>query len=264
MSNEVLSNLEDSGLTLLQAKVYVALLSLGTSKAVQLCSASKVARPEVYRILRELGDKGLVNRNLTSPTTYTAVPPERALSLLVEEVKGSLAELELRKGSLVRALSSIARQPIESPDHRLSLVDGSENVDRLESQFLKEAKEEFVAIISRHGLAALDQPTTRAIISAKKRKLRIRILAEIGPSNLKKANHLSRFVEMRQNQGLLFYLNIYDRRRVLFGPAFLPTDYQPHSDRRELDVWTSNPRFVAGMYAMFEKLWQISRRFVPS
>jgi sugar-specific transcriptional regulator TrmB len=184
--------------------------------------------------------------------------------LLVEGVRGKLADLERKEGTLVRALLSIGHHPSESPDYRLSLVDGSGNVDRLESQFLKEAEQEFVAIISKQGLAALDQPTRRAIISAKKRKLRIRILTEIDLSNLKKANDLSRFVEMRQTQGLLFYLNIYDRRRVLFGPAFLLSDYQPHLDRRELDIWTDNPRFVAGMYGMFEKLWQASRKFIPS
>ena len=263
MSEKMLSNLQDAGLTLLQARVYVVLLSLGTSRAVQLCSASKIARPEVYRILRELADKGLVNCNLTSPVTYTAVPPGKAVTLLLDEVREKLAKLEGKEGTLVTALSSIVPHPNESQDYRLTLVNRSENVDRLESQFLKEANEEFAAIISKPGLAALDKPTTQAIISAKKRKLRIRILTEVDRSNIKKAKYLSRFVEMRRSEGLLFYLNIYDRRRVLFGPSFVPSDYEPYSDRRELDIWTGNPRFVAGMHALFEKLWSISKKFVP-
>jgi len=87
------------------------------------------------------------------------------------------------------------------------------------------------------------------------------MLTEIMPSNLKKANYLSKFIEIRRSQGLLFYFIICDKERVLFGPAFLPSDYRARSDRKELDIWTYNPRFVEGRYAMFESLWQASKKF---
>jgi len=85
---------KDAGLSTLQAKVYIALLRLGTTQVGELCSVSEVARPEVYRILHELIDKDLVNRNLTSPTTYTAVEPERVKSLLIGKVKQTLESVE--------------------------------------------------------------------------------------------------------------------------------------------------------------------------
>ena len=94
MPDEVLMGLKDAGLSTLQARVYVALLRLGTTHVGELCSVSEVARPEVYRILHELIEKDLVNRNLTSPTTYTAVEPERVISLLIGKVKQTLESVE--------------------------------------------------------------------------------------------------------------------------------------------------------------------------
>ena len=85
---------KDAGLSTLQAKVYIALLRLGTTQVGELCSVSEVARHEVYRILHELIDEDLVNRNLTSPTTYTAVEPERVKSLLIGKVKQTLESVE--------------------------------------------------------------------------------------------------------------------------------------------------------------------------
>jgi len=260
LSERILSELKDWGLTALQAKVYLALLQLGTSQVGQLCAASEVARPEVYRILHELIEKGLVDQNLASPAIYTPVEPERAASLLIGRVRQTLNVLEAKRQNLVKDLIALTHQPDQS-FHQFSLVRGGENVARLEAHFLNEANEEFVAIMSRHGLTFLNQQITRAIISAKKRKLRIRILTEIIPSNVKKANYFAKLVDVRQRPRLLLYMKIYDKRRVLFGPASLPSDYQAHTDRKELGIWTFNPRFVEGMYAIFESLWQASKKF---
>jgi len=260
LSDDVLMGLKDAGLSTLQAKVYVALLRLGTTQVGELCSVSEVARPEVYRILHELIEKDLVIRNLASPTTYNAVEPERVVSVLIGKVKQTLENMEGERQHLVSALQSLSHQPDHS-FHQLSLVGGSEDVNRMEAQFLDETNKEYAAIASKYGLEFLDKPRMQAIISAKKRKVRLRILTEVIPSNVKTANYLSKFVEVRQSQGLMFYMNIYDGARVLFGPAFVPSDYQARSGRKELDIWTRNPRFVEGMRAMFESLWRVSRKF---
>ena len=77
-------------------------------------------------------------------------------------------------------------------------------MNRLEAQFLDETKKEYAAITSKYGLEFLDKPRMRAIISAERRKVRLRILAEVIPSNAKTAHYLSKFVEIRQSKGLRF------------------------------------------------------------
>ena len=54
--------LVDLGLTLLQAKVFLALLVRGTSKVTEISQVSKVSRPDVYRSLSKLQEFGLVEK----------------------------------------------------------------------------------------------------------------------------------------------------------------------------------------------------------
>lgn len=75
------------GFNRLQAEVYVALLSLGQATGKALSQHSKVARQEVYRILKELQEKGLVEKIIVMPTKFKALPIEDCLRTLIERKK---------------------------------------------------------------------------------------------------------------------------------------------------------------------------------
>ena len=64
----------DLGLTLLQAKVYLALVQSGTLKVGTIAQVSKVARPDVYRTLQKLQDLGLIEKIITKPILFRATP----------------------------------------------------------------------------------------------------------------------------------------------------------------------------------------------
>ena len=80
MSENEFGNLVEFGLSVLQARAYVALLRLGSSRASQISSMLGIVRPEAYRILQELCIKGLVERSLGTPLKFAAVPPDRAVA----------------------------------------------------------------------------------------------------------------------------------------------------------------------------------------
>jgi len=73
--------LTDLGLTGRQARVYLALLKTGGGKAKAVADVSLVNRQEIYRIIDDLQQLGLVQRKVTTPTTFTATP-------LADVVKG--------------------------------------------------------------------------------------------------------------------------------------------------------------------------------
>ena len=60
------------GLTLNQAKVYLAVIKLEKTTVGQVASFSKVRREDVYRILPSLEKMGLVERLLGKPTEIRA------------------------------------------------------------------------------------------------------------------------------------------------------------------------------------------------
>ena len=78
--------LSDLGLSRIQAKIYLALLKLGIdSKAVSIFKYSGVARQDVYRVLCELQQIGIVEKIISKPVRFRAIEPKKAVALLLKK-----------------------------------------------------------------------------------------------------------------------------------------------------------------------------------
>src|SRR4030066_119783 len=93
-----MSNDEDTvlllglGLSINQARVYLAILKLEKGKVGQVAKFSKVRREEVYRILPTLEKMGLIEKLLGKPTELRATPISDALTYLMAEEKKKFDE----------------------------------------------------------------------------------------------------------------------------------------------------------------------------
>lgn len=92
--DEVVETLINLGLTVLQAKVYVALVKLGTSTSRSTAKEAKVASQDVYRILSELQETGLVEKIIAKPNMYHAMPLTKGLSMLLQRRKAKTRQLQ--------------------------------------------------------------------------------------------------------------------------------------------------------------------------
>ena len=93
------------GLTLNQAKVYLAILKLEKTTVGQVANFSKVRREDVYRILPSLEKMGLIERLLGKPTEIRATLISDSLTLLVTEEKNRADERLTGMRSMVQKLS---------------------------------------------------------------------------------------------------------------------------------------------------------------
>ena len=98
LNHDEIQILIDLGLTSSQAKVYFALLKIGRSSARTTAKFSKVVRQDIYRILGELNNLGLVAKTLEQPTKFEPVPLEDGLVILCDRKKDEISEMH-RKGS---------------------------------------------------------------------------------------------------------------------------------------------------------------------
>lgn len=73
------------GLTLCQAKVYLALCNFGVLDAKSIAKYADVPRPDVYRVVNELEKSGLIDRNLSRPTTFQALELDRGIDILLKK-----------------------------------------------------------------------------------------------------------------------------------------------------------------------------------
>src|SRR5664280_1293463 len=93
------------GLSLNQARVYLAILKLEKTTVGQVAKFSKVRREDVYRLLPSLEKMGLVERLLGKPTQIRATPISDALTFLVSEEKNRFDDRLSGMRSSVQRLS---------------------------------------------------------------------------------------------------------------------------------------------------------------
>jgi sugar-specific transcriptional regulator TrmB len=111
------------GLTLNQAKVYLAILRLEKTTVGQIAKFSKVYREDVYRILPALEHMGLIERLLGKPTEIRATPISDALSFLVSEEEGKFDErLKGMKGIVERLSLKDWKQPLSKEESIFILI----------------------------------------------------------------------------------------------------------------------------------------------
>jgi sugar-specific transcriptional regulator TrmB len=84
----------DLGLTYMQAKVYIALLHLKNATARNIQKLSKLARQDVYPVLSDLREKGLVEKIIAKPAKFRPVPPDKAISILIQKRNETNRQLE--------------------------------------------------------------------------------------------------------------------------------------------------------------------------
>ncbi len=90
------------GLTIAQARAYLALCRTGISPPKTISKESGIARPDIYRILAELRELGLVEKALTTQTMFKAIPLQDALFNLLERRVKETSELQAETRRLLQ------------------------------------------------------------------------------------------------------------------------------------------------------------------
>jgi sugar-specific transcriptional regulator TrmB len=111
---EYVSVLAELGLSPSQAKVYLSLANSKSLTAQAISKTSRVARPDVYRILAQLEDAGLVERIIANPNEFHAISIEKCVSSLMQRRIMKTAELQQKTLTLTKDFRrSIADEELE-------------------------------------------------------------------------------------------------------------------------------------------------------
>lgn len=98
------------GFTEIDAQVYVFLSKEGSKKARDMAEALNLTSQQLYRILKKLQKKGMVNVSHEYPASFSAVIFERILDLLVKSKKEQQKALQESKKELLSTWRSITEK----------------------------------------------------------------------------------------------------------------------------------------------------------
>jgi sugar-specific transcriptional regulator TrmB len=109
----IFRTLLDLELSKTDAYVYIHLATKGPAKARIISHNLKINRQQLYRSLRNLRVKKIVDSNLEYPAIFNAVPFEKALKILIKIKEEQAEKIEEKKSGLLSIWESITKEEIK-------------------------------------------------------------------------------------------------------------------------------------------------------
>jgi len=247
----------DLGLTGRQARVYLSLLKAGCDTKVQeVADASVVHRQDTYRVLDSLQQIGLVQRNVSAPTTYTVTPITDAVKLLLQQKTSELSIICQKAKQLTRKLSQSNSQILTAIELNPTFGTVSE-ADRGKKyrQALQNTQNIIEAVTSWNRFKQLSIHFEKQLQDALKKGAIINILTE-KPLNY----HLPKWIKTAQSRSPNFklktQLNMPVAAVTIFDQKTAAIAYNPRTSlTKGPDLWTNNPTLVSISQAYFNIVW---------
>ena len=145
--------LVELGLTHTEAKAYVSLLFLNTATARNLHTVSNIARQNIYQLLSDLEEKGLIEKVIAKPTKFKPIPADQAISLLLQRKKEQNSQLREKAISHFRNFEiGCAKPAVLDKNAQFLLLSKSEtsplgHIDKL-GKAVNNAKKSVVSLIT--------------------------------------------------------------------------------------------------------------------
>ncbi|HYM39079.1 MAG TPA: helix-turn-helix domain-containing protein [Thermoplasmata archaeon] len=256
-----MQKLEGFGLTEYQARVYLALLDLGTATASEIPAISRVPRTRIYTTVRQLHAKGLVQILPERPVRYQAVPFSRYLKALATEYRQKAVQIAANADVLAEEFSVT---PLEVPTRpgRFEAIYGRRNVRNKLVEMYEGAETEIIGIGSTHSPARILHGLGQQIEEKAALGLTIKFAFFTTPDNEPDIAALSRHSEIRH---IDFFTPVC--RHGVDGQQFLMSHPIPDDDSgfrgEDIAIWTDDPAIAAAMAQMAERIWEMGKRTNP-
>jgi len=252
--------LQELGLTFSQAKLFVALVRLSEcATANAISSYSNVARQDVYRLMEELQEIGLVEKVVSNPAKFKAIPIRDATSFLVKKRKEKTHALVEESTALLTSFPELTSSTGFQDRHQFMLIPKREAVVRRIEKAIKAAEEKILIITPwrefTQWMFTLHDLWQQAI----KRGVKIHWITETKPRNpdshfeMLHSFMLDPHFKLRTlHRPVNSRLGIYDHREM-----FIATTVN-NSAAESPALWTNNPTMVNVLEDYFEMKWQLS------
>jgi sugar-specific transcriptional regulator TrmB len=102
----MLKALMNLGLTKTNARVYILLATKAPQKATAIAVQLGMPKQQVYRSLKTLRNRGMVNANSERPILFSAVSLEKALDLVIEAKKEEAQAVQQHKDEILSTLQT--------------------------------------------------------------------------------------------------------------------------------------------------------------
>lgn len=260
--------LKDFGLTGIEAEVYLFLASRDPLKGTEIARQVKKDKAQVYRILKSLQAKGLLESTVEAPVRFTPVPFEKVVESTIRAKRDEAGRIESIKQELFDYWKNISRGRPESPLEKFLVIEGSSKIYPKIFEMINSTKRQFSIVSTIQGLLRADHYglLDAAFEHPLKSKVTFRFLTELSVKNVNVMKSLLRrkrkagvnFKGRNPNLGLLLspQMVIRDQEEILL--FITPTADASLAEQDEVCLWTNCKALLQMFVEVFEDLWRNS------
>lgn len=244
-----------------EIKVYIYLARSGMCKAREISDTLSLHRTETYRILRDLGKRGLICSVLEKPLKFVATPFEETLDILIKAKKLEIDFLERKKKNLIDMWFSLPHPTVEPENKEVfQILEGKEQIIVKANEILEKTREVIYVLAPDLELLRLyHSGFTDKLERFSKKDGKVRILTNCSPK--------SRFIAEKMKLTDVRYLFsdledlpsfiISDQEQLLF--SIKNGNYVNDGGRRgkvkASSLWTNCEAFIRALKTLFLDLW---------
>ena len=260
------SILKNIGLTKRETEVYIFLAKYSALKSIEIAKKTRIDTAEVYRILKSLQTKGIIEATLESPARYVIVPFERLIDSFIKARQDEVALVQKAKDSLLFDWKRISTKNLEPSPEKFVVIEGESKIYLRFLQLVKDTKNQLSIVstvqelVEANRFGVFDPIALRSLGS----KVQFQFITQLSKENisilkalLKKINPTGFNIKGRSpDLGLRLSTRmvIRDEEEILL---FITAEKET-STRKAVCLWTDCKTIVQSFTGVFESLWKNS------
>ena len=255
------------GLTQIDADIYIFLAKKGTQKALDIRTALKLTKEQIYTSLKNMKSKGIISSTMEHPARFSALPFEKVLDLFIKAKVEETQRLQQTKDEILSNWESLK---IAENDNsaKFTVIQGRTFIYSKIQQMFQETTKQIITITTVPTLLQANQRGIFDLISNRplKTNVRFRFLTEISQQNasaikvlLTDTKNSKLTIEGRNpDLGLTLFpqMLIRDEDEALFFVK--PRKETSIIEQDDVCLWTDCKTLVKAFTAIFEELWHNS------
>ncbi len=261
------------GFSKLEIQIYRLLATFGPKKVREIQNALPLNRISLYKLLKQMANKGFIESTLDYPSKFVATDPYVLIELYIESRKNEAYALETHKMDLVDSLRINNLEGSNIAHDKFSVIMSLDVLMAKSTQISKATKRELLinygdlSIISHDYVRTLDG----WVRNCRKNGAIIRHLASFKPENVEIVKKImTKYAKSGYSSSIFFGVI---NRNLDDLPDFFISDDQDlifsiisteegkrisHKDAKGL--WTNNDNMIKAIRELFENNWKNSVR----
>lgn len=245
------------GLTSAQARIFIALYQSGLSTAKAISKNSRIARSDVYRVMATLEKLGVVEKIVSAPCKFRAIPVQDAILILMERRREETSKLQATARELLKRFKkNDVETTFKEDEPQFVLVPQNKAVINRIRNAIDGTQKSLDLLVSWKRLSeGVTSAFTESFDKACARNVQLRFIVE-NPQRGRSAEHVIKFIRKSSVCQLRFVprcpnviMGIYDKKEITL--VVDPATSLPDSPA----LWSNSQSLITMAQDYFDILW---------